>query len=711
MHIMITLRLDRCLRKAYDGSTDGHSSPSWGRILLFTSTLMRPSHVIVLATLFSITGSGLVTAPVLATSTVEAVEPCQTAPSTPSPSSTANVELSELYPSPADGEEEFIELHNASNTSVDLAGWSISDASGKTFTLPADDSTISAGGYRAFPFSQTKIYLNNDSDTVTLWRPDASSADTTTYEKAAKGSAWARIGSTQHTWEWTATSTPDAANKGSATAPPPANEEQERTPSNQTPTNPTPTPPPTESSDAVIINELLPNPSGSETTDEWIELTNTGDTSINLTGWQLTDQTRYFTIADTRIPAHGYVVFESGETRINLNNTGDTVYLVDAAGAIMNGTTYEAAAEEMSWANSTTSWAWTSTPTPGKQNVLQTNEEDENDEPTSPDDPSELSIAEAQQQPDGATISITGVVSVTPGIFSTQYFYIQDSSGGIQIYSYAKQFPELAVGDLVVVNGEKSTVRGEPRIKISTSGEGAEGVGITVLKNNSTLPITVVPALEEALPGTLARITGTVTNATSTSAMIDDVTPITIKSTTGVRKDQFPVGETVSVTGVVLQSSDGSALVPRSPSDIELLNAEPSLISAAHAAEPVNNTGQSETQKQNTQVNTTATRTTTQSTAGILIVVLAAAGIVVASVVVQLKKKKEVARRQATSQTLHADARPISRPDGNAQTTGQSTRTDDRSITQTEHQPHPVAARTSREVPAASSTGTARRSP
>lgn len=678
--------------------------PPWGRILLFTSTPMRPSHVIVLATLFNIIGSAIAAAPTLA------IEPCQAPTATAPASTTAQVELSELYPSPADGEEEFIELHNASNTSIDLAGWSISDASGKTFTLPADDSTISAGGYRAFPFSQTKIYLNNDTDTVTLLRPDASSADTTTYEKAPKGSTWARIGSTQHTWEWTATSTPDAANKGSGTTtPPPANEEQERTPSNQTPTNPTPTPPPTESSDAVIINELLPNPSGSETTDEWIELTNTGDTSINLTGWQLTDQTRYFTIADTRIPAHGYVVFESGETRINLNNTGDTVYLVDATGAIMNGTTYEAAAEEMSWANSTTSWAWTSTPTPGKQNVLQTNEEDENDEHTSPDDPSELSIAEAQQQPDGATMSITGVVSVTPGIFSTQYFYIQDSSGGIQIYSYAKQFPELAVGDLVVVNGEKSTIRGEPRIKTSANEE--EGVGITVLKNNSTLPITDVPALEEALPGTLARITGTVTNATSTSAMIDDVTPITIKSTAGVKKDQFPIGETVSVTGVVLQSSDGSVLVPRSPSDVELLDAETSLISAAHAAEPINNTGQSETQKQNTQVTSPATRTTAKSTAGILVVVLAAAGIVVTSTVVQLKKKKEAARSQATSQILHASVRPISRLDGNTQTTDQVTRINDRSITQTEQRQRPVVARASREVPAASSTGTAHRSP
>ncbi len=598
---------------------------------------MHPSTVSVFITLCAV-GTAFAVTPVHAT---EDIPPCQNPPSASPTSSTAHVELSELYPSPAEGEEEFIELYNASNASVDLAGWSITDASGKKFTLPSDAGSMSANGYRALPFSQTKIYLNNTSDTVTLLRPDASTADTTTYDDTTRGESWARIA---NTWQWTTAVTADTVNEASAPeAPAPSTSDQTNSPS--TPATPSPAMP-IETSDAIMLNELLPNPAGSETTDEWIELYNAGDTAVNLNQWQLTDQTRYFTITDTRIPAHGYVVFESSETRINLNNTGDTVYLVDPNGTIRNGTTYEAAAENQSWADSNNSWAWTTSPTPGAENTVEIEEDDEAEQENPGDEVAELSIAEAQQQPDGTIMSVTGVVSVMPGVFSTQYFYIQDSSGGIQVYSYTKQFPELDVGDLVVVNGEKSSNRGESRVKTQSTED------IAILKHSTAVAVSDVAALEEATPGTLVRITGTVTHATSTSVTLDDVTPVTIKSTSGVTKTQFPVGETVSVTGLALVNSDGATLVPRSPADIELVATESSLIPAAHAAEPSGTRAPSEV-----PTNTTITSTTTQSsTKGIVVIILAAAAVVTAGVVLQLKKKREVSA--ATPHTHVADATP-----------------------------------------------------
>ncbi|MBU4370136.1 hypothetical protein KKG58_05295, partial [Patescibacteria group bacterium] len=57
-----------------------------------------------------------------------------------------------------------------------------------------------------------------------------------------------------------------------------------------------------------------------------------------------------------------------------------------------------------------------------------------------------------------------GVVIVEPGILGKQFFYIN----GIQIYSYYKDFPELAIGDEISIKGIISQSRGEKRIKTKT---------------------------------------------------------------------------------------------------------------------------------------------------------------------------------------------------------------------------------------------------
>ncbi|MBU4370134.1 hypothetical protein KKG58_05285, partial [Patescibacteria group bacterium] len=44
-------------------------------------------------------------------------------------------------------------------------------------------------------------------------------------------------------------------------------------------------------------------------------------------------------------------------------------------------------------------------------------------------------------------VQTQGVVIVEPGILGKQFFYIN----GIQIYSYYKDFPELAIGDEISI--------------------------------------------------------------------------------------------------------------------------------------------------------------------------------------------------------------------------------------------------------------------
>lgn len=76
--------------------------------------------------------------------------------------------INEFLPNPVgkDTDGEFIELFNNSQNEVNLAGWKLKDASGKTFIL---NQKISSGGYLVLNYKNTKITLNNDAETIFLY--------------------------------------------------------------------------------------------------------------------------------------------------------------------------------------------------------------------------------------------------------------------------------------------------------------------------------------------------------------------------------------------------------------------------------------------------------------------------------------------------------------------------------------------------------------
>ena len=101
---------------------------------------------------------------------------------------------------------------------------------------------------------------------------------------------------------------------------------------------------------SVVINELLAN-SQAETSD-WIELYNTTDTAIDLSGWFLSDAastlTKYEIPSGTVLSAGGYLVLYADEMFGNaeaagsheafaLSRDGETVYLHSGAGGALTG--------------------------------------------------------------------------------------------------------------------------------------------------------------------------------------------------------------------------------------------------------------------------------------------------------------------------------------------------------------------------------------
>jgi hypothetical protein len=83
---------------------------------------------------------------------------------------------------------------------------------------------------------------------------------------------------------------------------------------------------------SILINEVLPAPSSGP---EWVELYNTSDSAVDVSGWRIDDDTPGGT--QTTIPAGSIIapraVLAVAITTAILNNTGDSVVLLDASGA------------------------------------------------------------------------------------------------------------------------------------------------------------------------------------------------------------------------------------------------------------------------------------------------------------------------------------------------------------------------------------------
>ncbi len=89
--------------------------------------------------------------------------------------------IKEVLPNPAgkDAAGEWIGIFNDGASSVNLSGWSLKDASGKKFIF--GNETILPNQELKLPYSLTRINLNNDGDTITLWNVAGENADEITY--------------------------------------------------------------------------------------------------------------------------------------------------------------------------------------------------------------------------------------------------------------------------------------------------------------------------------------------------------------------------------------------------------------------------------------------------------------------------------------------------------------------------------------------------
>ena len=274
-----------------------------------------------------------------------------------------------------------MELKNATDSAIDLSGWRIISTDGKIKIdlkgqIPAhgfyllertDDNSVSGAvadiiytGALGNTGQDLTLYDNannvvDQADFLTKW-PAGDNATKQTMEKIGGG------------WQTSQNpgGTPRAENSqgvGETVAAAPAIQPETPTQGQIAKTYP----------EGIIINEILPSPEGADEASEWIELYNSSNFAVDVSGWKLQDikgaPSTYTLPQNTAMQSNGYLVLKRPETHITLNNDEDGLNLMFPDGTVADTVSYANASKNQSYNNTESGWKWSTALTPNSRNI------------------------------------------------------------------------------------------------------------------------------------------------------------------------------------------------------------------------------------------------------------------------------------------------------------------------------------------------------
>lgn len=126
--------------------------------------------------------------------------------------------------------------------------------------------------------------------------------------------------------------------------------------------------------EGVAISELLPNPAGTDTSHEFIELYNPTDSAISLSGCSLqtSASSKTYNFGSVSLKPDEYRTFYDSITGLTLpNSSGGTVWLLTPTEELQTIAYPGDLDDNASWALADSSWQATYKPTPGATNVIE----------------------------------------------------------------------------------------------------------------------------------------------------------------------------------------------------------------------------------------------------------------------------------------------------------------------------------------------------
>jgi DNA/RNA endonuclease YhcR with UshA esterase domain len=474
--------------------------------------------------------------------------------------------INEIYPAPISNcdqtldpncTKEWVELYNPTNNIINLYDYILSDGDGNPKTFDTSDTIINQGYFILY---STSGWLNNTGDEIFLkFKNPSSVIDQVSYGswsdgnindnalKPANGQSISRIPNGQDTDVDSDDFQIVPVTKGSENI----------------------LPPPIIYSDKIIINEIVPTPADGAD-NEYIELYNGGDEIVDLGGWILDDadggSSAFVIPYGTFIASFSYHAFKKSLTNIALNDSGDKARLFSPDNFIKSEIEYSGSKRGESYSKFVDGWKWSLSLTPDAENIFTA--ETVGLEYEAPD--TIETIKAVREKSPGTQVTVIGTVSVLPGVLSSQYFYIQDDLSGIQIYCYKKDFPNLKIGDVILVTGEVAEYYNEKRIKIASASD------IVILSSRDPPPPKVVKIddINEELEGQIITVEGIVVSTSGDTFYIhgSGIIKVVIRGTTNINKPKMRKGDKVRITGIVSQYKDSYRILPLDQDDVILLS-------------------------------------------------------------------------------------------------------------------------------------------
>lgn len=351
----------------------------------------------------------------------------------------------------------------------------------------------------------------------------------------------------------------------------------------------------------VLLNEFVSNPAEG---DEWVEIVNQDSVAVDITNWYVTDATAKQTALTNQVLEPGAFALIAAP-KGKLNNDGDTISLFDATGLLADSVTYgtdeiaEPDSGESLGRQTDGTWTITEQMTPGSANIFaeavveaaatenaETADEEivaeettdasgtivittstESELPKSQETkPKEaktaVTITSVEGVAEGSLVTLTAQVIALPGTFGSQsMLYLE----GAPVYLHDADWPALALGDVVMVEGIVTSSRNELRIKLKDATD-------IVATDHQELAPRVLRGEEIATSSapSLVQVSGTILarSGSTLSLDVDGVTvEITAKAPTGISWSALG-GSTLTVTGVLRRIDGEVDILPRGPSDI-----------------------------------------------------------------------------------------------------------------------------------------------
>jgi len=299
-----------------------------------------------------------------------------------------------LYdPEGSDLDYEWIELFNPTGSSVNLAGWTI-EAGGSSFDsvldLPAEEPLIlnSQSFYLIGEQNVSGADLNVDqlgfqnggsaTDGIRILDQNGQVVDTLLYDEPNANNLPDDSGNSGTSFAVDVSNGISLGrNDQSSDTDNSAADFQEYSDPTPGEVNQSPEPPQDYSRD-IIINEFLPDPAGLDSDGEFIELKNIGSSSVDVADWIISDASQSTYVIDptdfssSSISAGGFFVIDRAISGIALNNSGeDQVELYQPDDTLLDEVVYSGSEEGESYARQKNGeFIWTTTPTPGTENVF-----------------------------------------------------------------------------------------------------------------------------------------------------------------------------------------------------------------------------------------------------------------------------------------------------------------------------------------------------